>query len=101
MASRLREVLNRFADQAAPISLNQMARELELEPGVLHDMIEYWVRKGKLRAIDGGGAACAHCSVNGECPHVMALPRYYELAGEGDPAPVSVCACCCTSNPQP
>jgi hypothetical protein len=93
MASQLREVLNRFADQSAPISINQMARDLELEPGVLRGMIDYWVQKGKLREVNSSGHGCTTCGVKGSCPFVVALPRYYELAGDGDMPSAPPCAC--------
>ena len=89
MASQLREVLNRFSDQSAPISIQKMAREMKLEVGVLQGMIEYWIRKGKLREVVGNHTGCTTCGIKGECPFIMTLPRYYELADENDPP---VCA---------
>lgn len=94
MASQLRAVLDRFADQSTPVSLNQMAREMALEPGVLHGMIDYWVRKGKLREVNSGGEACTTCGIKGACPFVIALPRYYELVQDGDTSQdLPPCAC--------
>jgi len=84
MASRLREVLNRFGKQSAPVSLNQMAREMQLEPGMLGGMIDYWVRKGKLREVNSGGETCNTCGIKSACPFIIALPRYYELTQDGD-----------------
>lgn len=83
MASQLREVLNRFSDQRAPVSLKQMARDMDLEPGVLTGMIDYWVRKGKLREVNSSGQSCRTCGVKSACPFVVALPRYYERVDEG------------------
>lgn len=95
MTSPLRAVLQRFEDQSAPISVQQMARDLDLEPGVLLDMIEYWVRKGKLRAVSGTGSACTTCGSHGACPFVVTLPRTFELASDDIPT-VPPCgdACC-------
>lgn len=84
MASQLREVLNRFADGDAPRSIKDMAREMSLEPGVLHGMIEYWVHKGRLREVNGGGQTCRTCGIKSACPFIVALPRYYELVHEED-----------------
>lgn len=86
MTSQLRAVLNRFADQSAPISVNRLAQEMNIERGVLGDMIDYWVRKGKLREVNSGGQACNTCGVKGACPFIIALPRYYELVHEADAA---------------
>jgi hypothetical protein len=93
MASQLREVLNRFTDQSTPISINQMARDMHIDVGVLHDMIDYWVRKGKLREVNSNGEACHTCGIKGTCPFIVALPRYYELAGEGDEPQAPSCGC--------
>ncbi len=94
MASQLRQVLNRFADQNAPRSIKDMAREMSLEPGVLHGMIEYWVRKGKLREVNSGGETCNTCGIKSGCPFIVALPRYYELVDEETPSDaVPPCGC--------
>jgi hypothetical protein len=93
MASQLREVLNRFDDQSRPVSLAQMAREMALEPGVLHGMIDYWVRKGKLREINSGGENCTTCGIKGACPFVIAMPRYYERVRDNDDQPPPACTC--------
>ncbi|MCA9887619.1 MAG: hypothetical protein KC546_04565 [Anaerolineae bacterium] len=93
MASQLREVLNRFSDQSAPLSINQMAHDMGLEPGVLHSMIDYWVRKGKLREINSSGQACTTCGVKGTCPFTVALPRYYELVTDQDNPSCPPCGC--------
>ncbi len=93
MATPLREVLARFTEQAAPLSVSQLAREMAIEPGLLHDMIGYWVRKGKLREIVGSSQACTACGSQRDCPFIVALPRYYELAGSADDAAPPPCAC--------
>ena len=93
MASRLREVLNRFGKQSAPVSLNQMAREMDLEPGVLHGMIDYWVRKGKLREVGSTNDNCQTCGIKGTCPFVVALPRYYERVEDSDEGVGPPCGC--------
>lgn len=86
MASQLREVLNRFEDQTTPISLFQMASEMQIEYGVLHDMIAYWVRKGKLRAVNSATKSCTSCGSHGSCPFVVPLPIYYERVDDTAPA---------------
>lgn len=96
MASQLREVLNRFDDASNPVSLRQMAHELKIEPGVLQGMIDYWVRKGRLREISSDGQNCQTCGIKSACPFVVALPRYYERVAEDDdtePVVTSPCEC--------
>lgn len=93
MASPLREVLAIFTNQTGPVSVNQMARDMAIEPALLRDMIDYWVRKGKLREVTGSSTACTTCGGKTGCPFVVSLPRYYELAREGDVASDPPCAC--------
>jgi hypothetical protein len=84
MAIQLREVLDRFADQTAPVSINQMAQEMQLSPGVLHSMIDYWVHRGKLREVNCAGQTCPTCGMRRACPFVVTIPRYYELVRDED-----------------
>lgn len=93
MASQLREVLNRFNSQSPPVSINQLARDMQIDAGVLHGMIDYWVRKGKLREVNSGGQTCTTCGVKNGCPFVVALPRYYERVQEGDSPAEPPCGC--------
>lgn len=84
--TQLRAVLEAFENAEQPQTLPQMARALSLEPAMLEDMIAYWVRKGRLREVNGG-AACTACGHASGCPFIMQMPRSYELVGPGDPAP--------------
>ena len=47
----LRQVLQHFEQRSGAISLMQMARDLGVERAVLQDMLDYWVRKGRLREV--------------------------------------------------
>ena len=94
MASPLREVLHHFEAQTAPVSLQQMAREMALEPGVLEGMIAYWVRKGRLREVSSTGQTCHSCGIRSACPFIVHLPRYYELVNADTvDEPPPACAC--------
>lgn len=83
--SKLRQVLSIFENATAPLSLPQIAEDLEVSQDRLESMIQHWVRKGKIRE---GAAALSDCetcgSNNGSCAFVVDLPRTYELAREGD-----------------
>lgn len=92
MASQLQKVLDRFAKHDIPRSLKGMARELDIDPGVLDGMIAYWVRKGKLREVSVNGEGCTTCGIKNGCPFVVALPRYFELVRE-HPTPDPSCGC--------
>lgn len=83
--SLLKDVLDAFKDTAQPLSLAQLARRLDVEQGLVEDMIAYWVQKGKLRDASIANACntprhCASCAIgkNG-CPFVMQMPKRYEL----------------------
>lgn len=101
MATQLREVLNQFVHQSAPLSTNQMARNLGIERAILEDMIAYWVRKGKLREVIGTSTGCSTCGIKTACPFIVAMPRYYELVTEDTPptcesdAPCACGTCSC------
>lgn len=93
MASQLREVLNHFTDQTAPVSVRSMARDMNLEVGVLNEMIEYWVRKGKLREVNSTGQTCTTCGVKSACPFIVNLPRYYERVTDEHTPSDAPCGC--------
>lgn len=63
----------------------EIARALDLSVAHLDAMIQFWVRKGKIR-ISGSVTDCGTCAKNGNCPFVVALPRTYELVTEEDGA---------------
>ncbi len=79
MATMLREVLRAFETARGPLSLNDMARDLDITPGMLDGMIEYWVRKGKIRECEQrlGVRVDAQREKLLRIPRTM--PRSYEL----------------------
>lgn len=94
MPATLRDVLHAFETAERPCTLNQMARDLDITPGLLDSMIQHWVRKGKLRPVHSG-SACDTCGGASQCPFIAALPPTYELVTGDTPAPDSpVCAHC-------
>jgi hypothetical protein len=80
---QLREVLTAF-EQGGSMSLSEMARRYDVDPAVLEDMIQFWVRKGRLRdACNAGG--CGTCHQSGNCAAVTTSttqPHRYELVTE-------------------
>lgn len=97
MSTTLRQVLDQFEQSQGSVSLPHMAHTLGIERGTLQNMIDYWVRKGKLREV--GAQSCETCGSAAGCPFIVALPRCYELANEVPAAaPLSVsCACGCST----
>jgi hypothetical protein len=80
--STLSQVLTAFEDTSAPLTLSQIARNLDISAARLEGMIQYWMRKGKLRETVSY-TDCGTCGRgNGECPFTIELPRSYELVTE-------------------
>ena len=73
----LRAVLDAFKDTHNVRSLQQIAHDLDISPGMLESMIAYWVRKGQLREV-AGPSSCTACGSAGHCPFVMQMPRMVE-----------------------
>ncbi len=96
MTTTLRAVLEAFQVAEAPLSLGQLAATLDVSPPLLEGMIEYWVRKGRLREAGTAGSACAACHQGRACPLIVKMPRRYELAAPGEraPEPPPPCGCC-------
>jgi hypothetical protein len=94
MTTTLRQVLEHFERSQGAVSLPNLARTLGIERETLRAMLDYWVRKGKLReAVD---STCGTCGSAAGCPYVIALPRSYELVTDAEPTTAghtSGCAC--------
>jgi hypothetical protein len=87
--STLRQVLTIFEQADGALSLAHVARELGISTARLEGMLQYWVRKGRIREVAASSSGCPSCGIKGECPFVMALPRSYELAADDGVIPVA------------
>lgn len=87
--STVRQVLEIFENASGPISLPQLARQLNISQVRLEGMIRYWVRKGRIRE-SGSLTECGSCGHQGACPFVMEMPRTYEVVPEGNAIPLTV-----------
>ena len=81
----LKQVLREIEEVNAPITLQALSYRLAIEPSALQGMIDFWVRKGRLRdedavdacAVDGGcGSSCSGAT---NCAFVVDTPRSYSL----------------------
>lgn len=89
----LQQVLHQLKTTKGAINLNDMAQQLGIERSALDGMIEYWVRKGRLKADDvapaGPHAACSSCASScpgpQSCPFVLTMPRTYSLTLSTEP----------------
>lgn len=78
MTTTLRTVLTAFEDARQPLSLKELAVQLDVTPGLLDGMLAHWIRKGKLREVSSA-TTCGSCGGAAGCPFMMHMPRTYEL----------------------
>ena len=84
----LRQVLQEIELARGPININELSQKLGIERSALEGMIEFWVRKGRLRSgnqdaaitevCTTGSCSCA-CSGPVECPYVIKIPQTYTV----------------------
>lgn len=82
-SSKLRALITILEDSPGALSIRELARELDLSPGRVENMMEYWVRKGKIRST-ASPMDCGACSSLGNCPFILEMPRTYELVRENE-----------------
>ncbi|MFV9506917.1 MAG: FeoC-like transcriptional regulator [Oscillochloridaceae bacterium umkhey_bin13] len=79
----LHQVLAAFEHANGPLSLDELSRELGIERGTLEAMLDFWVRKGRLRAAGGGcgavGPGCTCSSHPDGCAFARPGPRTITL----------------------
>jgi hypothetical protein len=79
----LHQVLHALETANGPISLDALSRQLGIERGALDGMIDFWVRKGRLKESGGacgtGEPGCACSSHPGGCTFDRAGPRTITL----------------------
>ena len=85
----LRQVLQEIELARGPVNINELSQKLGIERSALEGMIEFWVRKGRLRGgsqptaaltevCTTGSCSCA-CSGPVECPYVIKMPQTYTV----------------------
>lgn len=83
----LKQVLRAFEETQEPMSLADLALRLGVDQPALEGMLEYWVRKGRLRDEQRRPrSACGGCSMScgsgaEECAFAGKPPRIYSLVG--------------------
>jgi len=76
--STLGRLLTLFENSSGSLSVTSLARELDVSPGRAEEMVEFWIRKGRIKA-SSNLTECGTCSVQGDCPFVLDMPRTFEL----------------------
>lgn len=85
----LREVLRELEAAEGPVNMNALSQKLGVERSALEGMIQFWVRKGRLKddereneqifATCGGGSCGGGCPGPQGCPYVLKMPRTFTL----------------------
>ncbi len=86
----LRKVIQELEAAQEPLNLNELSHKLGLDPSALEGMIQFWVRKGRLKdderdnqqlfAACGGGSCGRSCPGAQGCPFIAKMPRTFSLA---------------------
>jgi hypothetical protein len=84
----LNQVLYEIQQASGPMTINELSRKLGIESSALQGMIDFWVRKGRLRDDDalaaddaacGGGSCGDNCFGLTACPFTAKMPRSYSI----------------------
>ncbi len=84
----LHQILHEIERANGPMTLNELSRRLNIEASALQGMIEFWVRKGRLRddeAAVNEATACTsgscgdNCFGLSACPFTAKMPRSYSI----------------------
>jgi predicted ArsR family transcriptional regulator len=73
---KLRQLLEYIENSQGGISLGRVAKDLEISVNQVENMLEYWVRKGRLQ-ISEPSPDCGSCASNGSCPYLVEIPHIY------------------------
>ena len=86
MTSISQQVLSCFEQGNDSFSIPMLAQRLNITEMTLQGILDYWVRKGKLREVHVDANSCHRCHIQKACPFVVSTPRYYERIREDVPA---------------
>ncbi len=85
----LYQLLHEIESARETMTFNQLAAQLQVEESALHGMIDFWVRKGRLRGDEVQSTAtafpvcttagCSRCPGAAQCPFVMKMPPTISL----------------------
>jgi hypothetical protein len=84
----LHQVLHEIERANGPITINELSRRMGIDASALQGMIDFWVRKGRLRDDDapvaeeaacGGGSCGDSCYGMTACPFTAKMPKSYSI----------------------
>jgi hypothetical protein len=91
----LTRMLAAIENAEGPLSLNQLADQFDINRGIIEDMLQFWVRKGRLRVIEAGAEIdCNCCAANASCSLVAKMPRRYEIVDNANKSDAGTGICC-------
>jgi hypothetical protein len=88
----LQSVLHEIETAGGTVNLADLSHKLNVEPGALAGMLEFWVRKGRLQrdgvpdnTICPPGPVCGgSCPGAATCPFVINMPATFSLVSNHD-----------------
>ena len=76
--------LKNYLETHSPASIGDLSTHYSVEPDALRDMLDHWIRKGKVKRLEFG-CSCNKCSTGGTCGSCCATSfEIYEWLGDGD-----------------
>ncbi|MCC6147664.1 MAG: hypothetical protein IT308_08875 [Anaerolineaceae bacterium] len=84
----LNQLLDEITNARAPLSVNELSRKLHVEPAMIEEMINFWVRKGRLvddseenmsTESDSHCGSCSACPESKEGAHAASASRTYSI----------------------
>ncbi len=77
----LQLILQEIEAAGGTISLAGLSRKLDVDPGALDGMLEFWVRKGRLQrnSYQGDGVCSPLAGCGGTCPGAQSCPFVVQL----------------------
>jgi hypothetical protein len=82
----LQVILQEIESAGGTINLAELSRKLDVESSALEGMLEFWVRKGRLRSSRQGNQFCSpnlacggSCGGAQGCPFVIQMPQTFSL----------------------
>lgn len=80
----LHQLLHEIEQATSPITIQELSHRLNLEPGVVAELVAFWVRKGRLAAGTAAAPTHAHhcggdCQGPAACHFIACIPDQYAL----------------------
>lgn len=86
----LHAVLHAIEQARGPVLLSDLSRDLGIDSGVLQELLQFWVRKGRLKldGVDGAAPSSTHTACGGgchdaspgACVFIAKMPTTYTIA---------------------